>query len=305
MYLVLHVVTMGSDSESPDELRSTARKTGASLYTGLLDTILTGIAILIPLVVTIYLLQMAFDFVRNALQPVVGLLEWFGVIQWFRSVRLVSFLIDLGVYRHVIGFLTELITVAVLLGAVVVVGTVGRNRYGERVIGYVDLAIASIPGVGTVYKSFRRMGDVVLNDNAQNFQDVKLVQCLAENVYVIGFQTSASPPTVEESVGHDEMVAMFLPLAPNPVTGGFLTYVPADDVYDVDMTIEEGVRSILTSGIATGENASEMSEVTMSDLGQIADVEHLQEALTTPGREPADAEGEGDGEAGDVDDADR
>lgn len=299
---------MSSESpDDPDELRSTARRTGESLYRTLLDTLLTGIAITIPLIITLYVLRIGLDFVYSALQPVIGVLEWAGVIDMFRRVELISLLIDLGLYSFLIGFLTEIITILLLLAVILVLGTIGRNRYGERVISYVDLAIASIPGVGTVYKSFRRMGDVMLNDNAENFQEVKLVQCLEENVYVLGFKTSAAPRTIETTTEHEEMVAMFLPLAPNPVTGGFLTYIPEEDVYDIDMTIEEGVRSILTSGIATGENASELSEVTMGDLGKIADVENLQDALGPDQRRRDGRDGTADGnpDAGDDGDGSR
>jgi uncharacterized membrane protein len=285
---------MASESaDPPDESKTTARSTGESLYRTFLDTVLTGVAITIPLIITLYVLRIGLDFVHGALQPVIGLLQWFGVIERFESVTLIRVLIDLGIYAFVIDFLTEIITILLLFGVVVVVGTVGRNRYGERVIGYVDLAIAAIPGIGTVYKSFRRMGDVMLNDNAENFQDVKLVQCLEENVYVLGFKTSSAPVSIETSTGHEDMVSMFLPLAPNPVTGGFLTYVPEEDVYDIDMTIEEGVRSILTSGIATGENASEIREVTMGDLGQIADVQNLQDALAPKERDFSGGDAEG------------
>lgn len=266
--------------ESPEESKPATKNTGETLYTGLLDTILTGVAILIPLLVTLYILSIALDFVYNVLQPIAGLFEWAGLIDRLRSYELVMFLIDLGVYRHIVHVLTELLTLVILFVFILVLGSLGRNRFGERVVRYVDLAIASIPGIGTVYKSFRRMGDVMLNDNAENFQDVKLVQCLEKDVYVLGFQTSESPPTIEASTGHENMVAMFLPLAPNPVTGGFLTYIPKENVYDIDMTIEDGVRSILTSGIATGEGASELTEVTMGDLSKIADVENLQDALT-------------------------
>ena len=296
---------MSSESpDDPDESRSTARRTGESLYKTLLDTLLTGIAIAIPLIITLYVLRIGLNFVYGALQPVIGLLEWAGVIDTFRRVELITLLVDLGLYSFLIGFLTEIITVVLLLAVVLVLGTIGRNRYGERVISYVDLAIASIPGIGTVYKSFRRMGDVMLNDNAENFQEVKLVQCLEENVYVLGFKTSGAPEGIETATEHDDMVAMFLPLAPNPVTGGFLTYIPAEDVYDIDMTIEEGVRSILTSGIATGENASQMSEVTMGDLGKIADVENLQEALAPDERRRADRTDTTEGTPGGSDEGD-
>lgn len=267
----------GSSGGSP----ASAREAGQSLYEGTLDVLLTGVAIIVPLIVTLYVLSVALEFITNALTPFIELLQWLGIIQWFESVALIQLLIDLNIYSLVIDFLTELIAVAVLLGVVVLVGFIGHSHHGERVIGYVDLAITSIPGIGTVYKSFRRMGDVMLDNEAENFQEVKLVQCLDDEMYVLGFETSPSPATVEEVTGHDEMVTLFIPLAPNPVTGGFLTHVPKSRVMDIDMTIEEGVRSILTSGVASGDDSGEATRVTMGDLDQITDIDYLQDAITT------------------------
>ncbi|MFC4553055.1 MULTISPECIES: DUF502 domain-containing protein [Halorussus] len=249
-----------------------------TLWEEMLDVLMTGIAIIVPLVVTIYLIEMGLDFVTDALQPFIRLLEWAGIIQQFERVELISALIELGIYRHVIDFLTEIIAVFILLGGVVLVGSVGQHHYGQRVIGFFDMAISSIPGIGTVYKSFRRMGDVMLDEGAENFKEIKLVQSLDDDMYLLAFETASSPATVEEATGHEEMVTLFIPMAPNPVTGGFLTHVPEHKVYDVDMTIEEGVRSILTSGIAAGDGPGKQ-QLTMGDLDQLTDID-LQEAIT-------------------------
>jgi uncharacterized membrane protein len=282
---------MDGDGRSDGEAAaSDANGSGESLYDGFRDVLFNGVAIIIPLVVTIWVLSMALDLVADALTPAIALLRWLGVIEWFRSVTLIQTLIDLGVYGLVVGFLSELIAVLVLVGVVLFVGSVGHNRYGEHVIDYVDLVIASIPGIGTVYKSFRRMGDVMLDKDAENFQEVKLVECLAEGTYLIGFETSESPATVTDAVGEQEMVTMFLPLAPNPVTGGFLTYVPRDRVVDVDMTIEEGVRSILTSGVADSGGSRDPMRVSMGDLEKITDPQRLQDALDPQADESGEEE---------------
>ena len=268
---------MGTQSSSGDP-PATAKEAGKSLYEGTIDVLMTGIAIIVPLVITVYVLNVALGFVGNALRPFIMLLEHFGLVEAFKHVEVVSFLIEIGVYDNVIDFFGELVALAILLGVIIVVGSIGHHRYGERIIGTIDMMIASIPGIGTVYKSFRRMGDVMLDDSAENFQDIRLVETLGDEMYVIGFETAIAPPAVSEATGHDEMVTMFLPLAPNPVTGGFLTYVPRGRVHDVDMTIEEGIRSILTSGVASGDNG-DFSEVTMGDLDQLTDLD-LEDAIT-------------------------
>jgi len=277
--------TLMSSERPPDELATTAKETGQSMYGGMRQTLLTGIAITVPLILTLYVFTVALDFVTSALTPFIQLLRWLGVIERIESVELVVFLIDLGIYGLVVDFLTELIVIGVLFGIVFFLGTVGRNQYGERLISAFDLVIAAIPGLGTIYKSFRRMGDVMLGEDGENFQEVKLVECFGDDVFVLGFKTSDSPPTIEDSANHGEMVSLFLPLAPNPITGGFLTYVPKEDVRDIDMTVEEGVRSVLTSGVATAPGQADSRQLGMDDVNFIDGVESLR-----PG-----SSGDGDG----------
>lgn len=81
---------------------------------------------------------------------------------------------------------------------------------------------------------------------------------------------------------------MFLPLAPNPVTGGLLTYIPQSDVYDIDMTIEEGIQSILTSGVATENGASGTLDISLEDLQDSQRYQDLRNAMVTTGRDDDD-----------------
>lgn len=140
-----------------------------------------------------------------------------------------------------------------LVVVVVALGAIARFQYGQRVLDLVDAIIMAVPGVGVVYRSFRRMGDAMLESDVENFRGVKLVEFPHDEVFVIGFETNTSPPTVQAATEFDGMTTLFLPLAPNPVMGGFLTHIPDDRVRDVDMTVEEAVRTVITSGIATEE----------------------------------------------------
>ena len=268
-----------SKATKPDAPSTSPLEAIKSLYRHFWSVFFRGVAIIVPVIITVFLISIALSYIGRALGPFVDLLEYFGLIDSFRSVRLVTFLIDLGIYEYVVDFLAELIALVILLGIILAVGSVGHNRYGERVIEVLDMTIASIPGIGTVYKSFRRMGDVMLTTEDENFQDIKLVQCLDEDMYVIGFQTSAAPEAVEDATDHEDMMTLFVPMAPNPVTGGFLTYVPTDRVYDVDMTIEDGVKSILTSGVATGKGAAQRDQLTLDNVRNVAQVDRIQDAF--------------------------
>lgn len=103
----------------------TNRAAGRSLADVSLDVVTTGIAIIVPFVVTIDVPSMAHGLVTDALVPFIALLQWAGIIQ---VVERVAVLADLGVYRCVVDVLTEFVALVVL----VVVGSIGHHRFGER-----------------------------------------------------------------------------------------------------------------------------------------------------------------------------
>jgi len=230
-----------------------AKEAGRSVYREALDVVLTGIVVILPLVATVYVLKAALGFIAGALRPFIKLLRWAGLIEGIKQVGFVDLLITVGIYSNVVDFLTTIIAVMVLAAIVVGVGLLARFRYGERMIDYFDYFVGTIPGAGSIYQSFRQMGEVLLESGVENFQSVKLVEFPFDDVYVIGFETSRSAPAVMASADDGDMVTLFLPLAPNPVMGGFLTHIPREQVNDVDMTVEEAVQIIITSGIATDD----------------------------------------------------
>ncbi len=213
----------------------------------------TGLAIILPLALTVYAIWFVITRLRSALLPVVELLEDLEIIGFFRRGELTRLLVDAGVYSDVYGFLSEAIAVLLFLTLVMTVGALARYRYGEFLVGVFDYLVGSIPGIGTVYRTLRRVGTMVVGERTSEFETVKLVELLSEETYVIAFQTSSPPDSVAEATGEDDMVTLFVPMAPNPVTGGFLVHVPTDRVVDVDLSMDQAVQAILTSGISTDD----------------------------------------------------
>ncbi len=258
------------------EHAATARDAGKSVYEVLVDTVLTGFAIIVPLVVTIYVLSAALNFVGGALSPVIRVMSYLGLIEGFRNLGFVQLLEEAGVYESAAAFLTEIIAVVILAMLVLAIGAVARHRHGEAVIDYFDFFIGAIPGVGAVYKSFRRMGDMMLDSEVENFREVKMVEFPHDGAYVIGFETNDSPPEITEPADQESMTTLFLPLAPNPVMGGFLTHMPDDRVMDVDMTVEEGVRSIITTGVAVPGDDDGVQGVTIDRIRDFPSIDEMR-----------------------------
>jgi len=210
------------------------------------QALLTGFALTIPLFVTLLVIGFVVNSLSNVLDPVVGF-----VFQLSGS-RLQP--------SETPPYLLKLIALVVLLVTVFCIGFVAERRSGRgRIEAMFDATIERIPGVGSLYTSFDEMSQMLLDSDTQSFQEVVLVEHPTPDSYTIAFVTASTPSKIETATGHEEMVTLFMPMAPNPVMGGHVVHVPVERVYDVDMTVEEGIRSIVTSGVAIGESGEGVS----------------------------------------------
>lgn len=217
---------------------------------------LTGIAVIVPVAVSAWVLLTLINFVSGVLSPISSLLQANGI--------------ESGTVLLII----QVMSVVLLSVLIFAIGTIAQRQVGKNIISQVDDYLSRIPGLGSIYTTTRQMSDLVLdpNESGAQFREVKLVEFPADNTYTLGFLTSDSPPqsivtTGQEMMGENtdmgfetKFKTVFLPMAPNPVMGGHLTHIPERRIEDVDMTVEQAVQYILTTGIVqTSEgNVDEM-----------------------------------------------
>lgn len=211
----------------------TAGNGDASTRGVLKEALITGIALTIPLAITLFILAFVAGFVASQMQPLVSLIaNTFGIGSTLAILAL---------------------QIATLLGTVVVlilVGLAAKTTPGRRAERTVDGVIESIPGVGAVYSSFNEMSELLLDSESQSFKEVVLVEYPTQGSYSLAFLTAETPDMILDSTGHEGMRTVFMPMAPNPFMGGFVMYVAEERIYDVDLSVEEGIQAIVTSGVA-------------------------------------------------------
>jgi len=219
---------------------------------------ISGVGIALPLLVTLAILSFALNFISGQLDPIVNVVN------------------DLTPNQNLQDLLIEVTTLAVLLVLVLFIGFLAEFGPGDGQIseGF-DYVMESIPGVGSVYTSFNEMSELLLDSDTESFQEVKLVEYPRDGSYTVAFKTATTPDVIGDATGHEEMVTLFMPMAPNPVMGGFVIHVSADRVQDVDMTVEQGIRSIVTSGVAIGEDDPKMRGLTASQMRELGQVERI------------------------------
>jgi uncharacterized membrane protein len=123
-------------------------------------------------------------------------------------------------------------------------GLVGRFllRLGER-------AVARMPFVRSVYGAIKQIFETVLAQQSSAFREVVLVEYPRRGIWAIGFITGVTEGEVQEDT-EDDVVNVFLPTTPNP-TSGFLLFVPRKDLVVLSMSVEEGIKMVVSGGIVT------------------------------------------------------
>jgi len=136
-----------------------------------------------------------------------------------------------------------LITIAFLtLVGFLAAGLAGRTlvRIGERLL-------SRMPVVRSVYSTLKQIFVTVLAQSSRSFREVVLVEYPRRGIGAIAFVTGSSHDE-NPSSAEDELVKVFLPPTPNP-TSGFLLFVPRKDLVHLDMTVEEGIKLVISGGI--------------------------------------------------------
>jgi uncharacterized membrane protein len=139
-----------------------------------------------------------------------------------------------------LGFLTA---VAIML----LMGTIARNVAGRRVLAFGDKLLHQVPIFRALYPSIKMLIDSFSPERRNSFKAVVLVQHPREGTFAFGFVTSEV--VLESPAAKGEMVSVFVPT--NNLYLGDIVVVPRADVVPTGLSVEEGVRIILSAGTAT------------------------------------------------------
>jgi uncharacterized membrane protein len=207
-----------------------------STFDYLKRALVTGAAIVVPVVLTIYITVVIVNFLSQFLAPGVILVQ------------------DSLGFDAVPVAAIQLLTAAVFLFLIFVIGVAAESRHGDGTVERrFESTVSRIPGVGTIYSNLNEISDLLLEQDTDSFQEVKLVEFPQEESYILGFVTAEHPSVMEAATGHDEMTTLFAPMGPNPFMGGFVLHLPEKRVHDIDMTVEEGIQTIVSSGVVIND----------------------------------------------------
>jgi uncharacterized membrane protein len=140
-----------------------------------------------------------------------------------------------------------LLAFLILLGT----GIFVANLFGRRLVAWYEGVLARIPFVRTVYGGVKSFTEVVLSDKNTAFKKALLIEYPRRGVYSLAFQTSDDPREVQDVTAED-VVTVFLPTTPNP-TSGFILFVPRTDIIELEMSVEDALKMIISLGVVVPE----------------------------------------------------
>ncbi|URF48208.1 DUF502 domain-containing protein [Dinoroseobacter shibae] len=193
---------------------------------------LTGLIVILPIAVTIWLVWSVIGiidgwvlpFVPERYNPVVLIKQHFDVTVDIRGVGVVFFLMF-----------------------TLIVGWLAKGLLGRSIIRWTEGVVTQMPVVRSVYGGMKQIAETVLASGSTSFDKACLVEYPRRNIWAIAFISTNAKGEIAAK-GDDEMISVFLPTTPNP-TSGFLLFVPKRDVKVLDMTVEDAAKLVISAGL--------------------------------------------------------
>jgi uncharacterized membrane protein len=190
---------------------------------------------------------------------VTGLLIWIPPAVTFLVVRFLVNLVD-GILlvaperwqpEALLGFHVPGLGVLLALAILLVTGALFANLLGRQLVAAWEKALGRIPFVGPLYRGSKQVAETVLAPDGKAFRKVVLVRWPHRDSWAIAFATGGDLGEVQART-REALLGVFLPTTPNP-TSGFILFVPEEDVIELEMTVDEAFRLVVSLGVVTPE----------------------------------------------------
>ena len=194
--------------------------------------LLAGLLVLVPLAVTVWLLNWIIGTLDQTLQILPG--------NWHPDKLL-------GV--HIPGF-----GVLLALAIVLSIGAFASNFFGRKLVSWWDALLSRIPIVRSIYSSVKQVSDTLFSENGNAFRKALLVQWPREGVWTIAFQTGMPGGDVANHLQGDYL-SVYVPTTPNP-TGGYFIMLPKADCIELKMSVDEALTYVISMGVVVPGSAA-------------------------------------------------
>jgi uncharacterized membrane protein len=210
------------------------------LFSGLRNSFLTGIVVIAPVGLTVWLIWtvigwvdgFVLPFVPNSYQPETIIKQIFGEESQMniRGLGVIFFLV----------FTTF-------------VGWIAKGFIGRFFIRNAETLVHRMPVVRSIYSGVKQIAETVFAQSDRSFEKACLVQYPRKGIWAVGFISMVAKGEVKsKAVSEGQLLSVFVPTTPNP-TSGFLLFFPEEDVIQLDMSIEDAAKLVISAGLVYPE----------------------------------------------------
>jgi uncharacterized membrane protein len=205
---------------------------------------LTGLAVVIPAGLTIYILFFIIDVMDNLLRIIP-----------------VNYQPDNLLNFHIPG-LGVIVTVLLIF----ICGLVTTSYFGNRLVDFGERIVGKIPFVRSIYQAIKQIADSFFMDRTQSFKKVVIVEYPRRGIYSIGFITGTPNGEIQQQLRQNQLcVGIYIPCALTPTTGVFVM-VPRDELIETTMSVEEAFTLIISAGIVTPQEHGTLDKLKPVDV---------------------------------------
>ncbi|HEY5602665.1 MAG TPA: DUF502 domain-containing protein [Gammaproteobacteria bacterium] len=206
---------------------------------------------------------------------VAGLLVWVPLGVTLLVIRLVVDLTDRTLVllpanyqpEVLLGFKIPGLGIVLSVVIVLVTGMVVANLFGRTLVAMWERLLARIPYISKIYHGVKQVMETVLSSDGQSFRKVLLVEYPRKGIWTLAFQSGSNSGEIRHRLGQD-VVNVFVPTTPNP-TSGFFLVLPREDIVELDMSVDDGLKMIISAGMVVpkwpAESAAEAKKAIQSN----------------------------------------
>jgi len=215
-------------SDVEDVVQDDKGEAKKTIFSRLRNYFLAGIVVTAPIAITVYIVWAFLQFLDGLITPLIP-------IAYNPNSYLPFSLPGLGFAITVVFF--------------IIVGWFTRNFLGRLIVKWSEFIVERVPVINKIYIAIKQIFETISASQSDAFKEVVMFEYPRKGIWVMGFVTGATKGEVQELTETDT-VNIFLPTTPNP-TSGFLLFVPKKDVKYLKMSVEDGIKMIVSGGIIT------------------------------------------------------
>ena len=203
------------------------------LLSGLRASFLTGLVVVAPAVLTIWLISTVVEFIDSRVMPLIP---------------------DQLIPQQIQSITIPGQGVLIALIFTLVVGWLAKFYIGRSLIDWSETLVARTPVVRTIYNGLKQIAETVFAQSNTSFNRACLIEYPRPGLWAVAFvSTETKGEVAEKLTDQGRMISVFLPTTPNP-TSGFLLFVPEHSVTYLDMSVEDAAKLIISAGLVTPDD---------------------------------------------------